>query len=162
MDFVTDTTADGSRPKVLTAVDETSSDALNVKASRNLTGKAVALELEVLITLHGAPNCVRGGNGPEFAARAARRHLAHNQIECPFIEPASPGWNSYAESFRARLRGEYLSLDLFTSVFEAQAVIEKWSTDYSQECPRRVRSYHTPSQALRQATPPPSRLDLTT
>jgi len=150
IDFVMDTTADGGRLKLLTVVDEASRFALSVKVSRRLTGKDVALELERLMTLHGAPKHVRSDNGPEFVARAVRDYLAQNQIQSLFIEPGSPWQNGYAESFHARLRDECLNLELFTSLFEAQVVIEKWRTHYNQERPHGALDYRTPSQALGQ------------
>ena len=88
--------------------------------------------------------------GPEFVARAVRGYLAQNQIESLFIEPGSPWQNGYAESFHARLRDECLNLELFTSLFEAQVVIEKWRRHYNQARPHGALDYRTPSQALGQ------------
>ena len=150
VDFVMDTTADGGRLKLLTVVDEATRYALGVKVSRRLTGQDVALELERLMTLHGAPKHVRSDNGPEFVARAVRSHLAQNQIESLFIAPGSPWQNGYAESFHARLRDECLNLELFTTLFEAQVVIEKWRRHYNQERPHGALNYRTPSQVLGQ------------
>jgi len=150
VDFVMDTTADGGRLKLLTVVDEATRYALSVKVSRRLTGQDVALELERLMTLHGAPKHVRSDNGPEFVARAVRGHLAQNQIESLLIAPGSPWQNGHAESFHARLRDECLNLELFTSLFEAQVVIEKWRQHYNQARPHGALNYRTPSQVLGQ------------
>jgi len=150
VDFVMDTTADGGRLKLLTVVDEASRHALSVKVSRRLTGRDVSLELERLMTLHGAPKHVRSDNGPEIVARAVRGYLARNQIESLFIAPGSPWLNGFAESFHARLRDECLNLEPFTSLFEARVVIEKWRQHYNQERPHGALDYRTPSQALGQ------------
>lgn len=150
IDFVMDTTADGGRLKLVPVVDEATRYALSVKVSRRLTGNDVALELERLMTLHGAPKHVRSDNGPEFVARAVRSYLAQNQIESLFIEPGSPWQTGYAESFHARLRDECLNLELFTSLFEAEVVIEKWRQHYNQERPHGALNYRTPSQVLGQ------------
>ncbi len=150
VDFVMDTTADGGRLKLLTVVDEASRHALSVKVSRRLTGRDVSLELERLMTLHGAPKHVRSDNGPEIVARAVRGYLARNQIESLFIAPGSPWQNGFAESFHARLRDECMNLEPFTSLFEARVVIEKWRQHYNQERPHGALDYRTPSQALGQ------------
>ena len=150
VDFVMDTTADGGRLKLLTVIDEASRYALAIKVGRRMTGRDVMLELERLMTLHGAPKHVRSDNGPEFVARAVRAYLVQNDVKSLFIEPGAPWQNGYAESFHARLRDECLNLELFASTLEAQVVIEKWRKHYNDERPHGALDYRTPSQALSQ------------
>ena len=44
----------------------------------------------------------------------------------PIIEPGSPWENGYVESFGARFRDELPNREIFFSLKEARAVIERW------------------------------------
>jgi transposase InsO family protein len=46
------------------------------------------------------------------------------------IEPGSPWENGYIESFNGKLRNELLKVKIFTTLFEAQVMIESWTKDY--------------------------------
>ena len=46
-----------------------------------------------------------------------------------FIELGSPWENGYIESFNGKLRDELLNREIFTSLLEAQVLIENWRKD---------------------------------
>jgi hypothetical protein len=45
-------------------------------------------------------------------------------VKTLFIEPGSPGENGYRESFNSKLRDELISGEIFTTLREAQVLIE--------------------------------------
>ena len=48
-----------------------------------------------------------------------------------FIEPGSPWENGYCESFNSKLRDELLNGEMFTTLREAQVLIERWRRHYN-------------------------------
>ena len=64
-------------------------------------------------------------NGPEFAAKAVRQWLGRLGVKTLFIEPGSPWENGYCESFNSKLRDELLNGEIFTSLREAEVLIEE-------------------------------------
>jgi transposase InsO family protein len=62
-------------------------------------------------------------------------------VKTLYIEPGSPWENGYIESFNGKLRDELLNVEIFTTLFEAQMLIESWRMDYNQ-----IRS-HSPGLA---------------
>lgn len=66
----------------------------------------------------------------------------------PIHTPGKPVQNAFIESFNGRIRDECLNGEVFTSLAEARAVIERWRLDYN-----RVR----PHSAHGGLTPPPDR-----
>ena len=64
--------------------------------------------------------------GPEFAAKAVRHWLGKLGVKTLFIGPGSPWENGYCESFNSKLRDELLNGEIFTTLCEAQVLIESW------------------------------------
>ena len=46
-----------------------------------------------------------------------------------YIAPGKPQQNDFVESFNGRLRDECLNEEVFTTLAEARAVIERWCID---------------------------------
>ena len=69
--------------------------------------------------------------GPEFAAKAVRQWLGKLGVKTLFIEPGSPWENGYCESFNSKLRDELLNGEIFTTLYEAQVLIESWRRHYN-------------------------------
>jgi len=70
--------------------------------------------------------CIRPDNGPEFTAHRVRDWLGNTGVKIWFIEPGSPWENGFIESFSRKLRDELLNRELFDTLLEAQALIERW------------------------------------
>ena len=52
-----------------------------------------------------------------------------------YIEPGAPWENPYVESFNGRLRDEFLTVEQFSSLLEAQVLIEDWRIEYNSKRP---------------------------
>lgn len=144
-DFVMDQTADGHRLKLLPIVDEYTRECLTIEVARSLTASDVIATLDRLFKEHGAPRYVRSDNGPEFIADAVKEWLAKSGVETLYIELGSPWQNAYSESFNSRFRDELLDREVFTSLTEAQVIVEDYRCAYNTERPHSSLSYQTPA-----------------
>ncbi len=89
--------------------------------------------LTELFVAHGPPEHIRSGNGPEFVARNVREWLG------------SPWENGYCESFNSKLRDELLAGELFSTLHEAQVLIERWRQHYNAIRPHSALGYRPPA-----------------
>ena len=130
-DFVSETTSDGRKLRLLTVIDEYTRECLAIRVQRRMTSHDVLYILSELFLEHGIPEHIRSDNGPEFVATAVRNWLAHLGVRTLFIEPGSPWENGYIESFNGKLRDELLNGELFCTLKEAQILIEHWRREYN-------------------------------
>ena len=66
------------------------------------------------------------------------------QSRTAYIERGSPWDNGYVESFNGRLRDELLNEEIFTTLKEAQFVIEAWRQHYNRLRPHSSLGYKPP------------------
>ena len=62
-------------------------------------------------------------------------------VKTLYIEPGSPWENGYIESFNGKLMDELLNVEIFTTLFEAQVLIENWREDCNQIRPHSALGY---------------------
>jgi putative transposase len=149
IDFVYDKLSDGRRYQMLTVLDEYTREALCV-AVRSRMGNAEVLEaLYPLFLRHGKPEVIRSDNGPEFIAENFQAWLTKVGVKPIRIYPGSPWENGYNERFNGTLRREVLNAEWFTTIKQAQVVIEKWLKQYN---------YIRPHQSLNMRPPVPETL----
>ena len=101
--------------------------------------------LQKAIGEHGAPECIRSDNGPEFIAKVIERWLKENGIEALYIDPGCPWQNGFAESFNSRFREECLDRELIYTLSESRVVFSDWKDYYNKQRPHRSPSLLTPS-----------------
>jgi putative transposase len=130
-DFVSETTSDGRKLRLLTVIDEHTRECLAIRVARKMTSHDVLYALSELFLEHGVPAHIRSDNGPEFIAKAIRTWLGNLGVTTLFIEPGSPWENGYVESFNGKLRDELLDGELFYTLKEAQILIEHWRREYN-------------------------------
>ena len=145
-DFVFDRTANGRALKWLSLVDEYTRECLALEVERRLTADQVIEVLRDLVVVRGVPGHLRSDNGPEFIARALRRHLAQAGVGTLYIAPGAPWENGYAESFHSRLRDELLAREEFASLGEAKALAAAWRAEYNHRRPHSALGYQTPAE----------------
>ena len=87
---------------------------------------------------------IRSDNGAEFAARAVRGWLQRLGVQTLFIEPGSPWENGYNESFNGKLKDELLNGEVFTTLLEAQILVEQWRETYKRVRPHSSLGYRPP------------------
>ena len=62
-----------------------------------------------------------------------------------FIAPGSPRENGCCESFSARFRDKPLNGEVFTTLREAQILIERWRRHYNTVRPHSASGYRPPA-----------------
>ena len=144
-DLMAARTHDGRAFRILTILDEYTRECLNITVARRITAQEVIYELGELFLERGVPEHIRSDNGPEFTARAIRQWLRDLGVRTLYIEPGSPWENGYIESFNGKLRDELLHVEIFTTLFEAQVLIENWRKDYNQVRPHSALGYRPPA-----------------
>ena len=135
MDFVHDTLLSGRRVRCLTVIDEATRVCPVIAVRQSLPGEAVVQVLEHVTQVAGTPQRIRVDNGPEFWSRAFLQWAAQHQIQVDFIEPGKPMQNAFRESFNGRLREECLNQHLFSTLEDAQHVVETWRQFYNEQRP---------------------------
>ena len=145
-DFLMDQTADGRRLKLLPVLDEFTREPHAIQVERSIKAEDVVELLGELFAIHGEPEHIRSDNGPEFIAKAVREWLVRSGVKTLYIKPGSPWENGYIESFNSRLEDELLNGELFTSLTEAQVLVEQFRLSYKHERPHSILGYRTPSE----------------
>ncbi|MCH7651411.1 MAG: transposase [Nitrospinae bacterium] len=93
----------------------------------------------------GPPGFIRSDNGPEFTAKAVRNGLHRLGVLTLLIKPGSPWENGYNVSFNGKLRDELLNGEIFTTLLEAQVLIERWRKGYNEFRPHSALGYRLPA-----------------
>ena len=140
-----DRTEDGRRFRMLTVIDEFTRRCLAIVVARKLRSDDVLHCLTDLFVAHGTPEHIRSDNGPEFVARNVREWLGRIDVTTLFIEPGSPWENGYCESFNSKLRDELLAGEQFSTLHEAQVLIERWRRHYNTVRPHSSLGYRPPA-----------------
>ena len=85
-------------------------------------------------------------DGTEFQSRALEDWAYRRGVQLGFIRPGKPVENAFIESFNGRLWDECSNVHQFTSLAEAQPIIEAWRLEYNQRQPYSSRGHLTPSE----------------
>ena len=84
-------------------------------------------------------------NGPELTANALRDWCRFSGTGSSYIEPGAPWENPCVESFNGRLRDEFLAVEQFDSLLEAQVLIEDWRIEYNTTRPHSSLGWLAPA-----------------
>ena len=74
---------------------------------------------------------LRSDNGPEFIEKALKESLVKNGTDTIHIEPGKPWQNGFIESFNSKVRDEFLNMEVFYTLAEAQVKAEIWRLEYN-------------------------------
>ena len=74
-----------------------------------------------------------------------REWLGRLGVKTLYIEPGSPWENGYCESLNSKLRDELLNGEIFTTLREAQVLIENWRRHYNAIRPHSSLGYRPPA-----------------
>ena len=146
MDFMVDTLADGRGFRTLNIVDDFTRECLAIEVDRSLPGLRVVRVLERLLATIGLPEIIVVDNGPEFSGRTLDTWAYAHGVQLRFIRPGKPIENAFVESFNGKFRDECLNEHWFTSIAEAQTLIEAWRVDYNTVRPHSALQRATPEQ----------------
>ena len=63
-----------------------------------------------------------------------------------FIDPGKPAQNAWIESFNARVRDEFLNVQIFWALQDLRLAADAWLTDYNEVRPHSSLNYLTPKE----------------
>jgi len=144
LDFVSDTLSWGRRFRILCIVDDFTREALALVIDTSIGGQRLVRELDALIARRGKPGMIVSDNGTEMTSRAVLEWTNRAGVAWHCIAPGKPQQNGFVESFNGRLRDECLNEEVFASLAEARAVIERWRLDYNHVRPHSAHGGLTP------------------
>ena len=145
LDFVSDCLSDGRRFWMPCVVDDCTRECLGLVAATSLPGLRVARELDAIVAVRGLPLRVVGGNGTKLTSTAVLRWSQDRDLGWHCIAPGKPQRNSFVESFKGRLRDEWLNETMLTSLRQARAVLAVWREGYNQVRPHPALGGRAPS-----------------
>jgi len=148
LDFQFDQTTDGRMLKLLNVIDERSRECLAIEVGRTIDADGVVAVLDRLARQRGAPRYVRFDHGPEFIALAVADWCRFIGTDTVFIDPGSPWQNAWIESFNGRLRDEFLNVQVFEILLEAQVLLEDWRIDYNTNRPHSSLGWLSPVEFI--------------
>jgi putative transposase len=146
LDFVSDALASGRRIRVLAVLDTCTREVLTIEVDTSLPAIRVVRVLDQLVRERGIPKTIVLDNGPELTSRVFDQWAYEHGVRLQFIDPGKPIQNAFIESFNSRLRDECLNVHWFTSLADAQVLIETWRLDYNQLRPHSALGYQTPEE----------------
>ena len=144
LDFVHDQFANGQRLRILNVVDDVTKECLGAIPDTSISGRRVARELTAIVERRGKPAMIVSDHGTEFTCNAMLAWSKDTVVDWHFIAPGKPMQNGFVESFNGRLRDECLNEEVFASLAEARAVIERWRLDYNHVRPHSAHGGLTP------------------
>lgn len=138
IDCVHDKLSNGRSYKVLTVLNEYTSEALCVAVRSKMAANDFLDALHPLLMKYGKPEFIRSNNWPESIAAHLQDRLKRASIQPLQIYPGSPWENGYNERFNWTLRREVLNAEWLHSIKQAQVAINAWLWQYN-----RIRPHHT-------------------
>ena len=144
-DFVFERLMDGTKIRFLTVIDEYTRESLALRVGYNLKSDDVMDVLTDLFIARGIPDHIRSDNGAEFTAHVIRAWLKSLGVKTLYINPGSPWENGYNESFNGKFRKEFLDIEVFTTLKEAQVLTEQWRHVYNHIRPHISLGYRPPA-----------------
>jgi len=111
-----------------------------------MSGATVGQALDRVLTGVSGPRSITVDHGTEFQSRALEEWAYRRGAQLDVIRPGKPVENAFIESFNGRLRDECLNVHQFSSLTEAQHIIEAWRLDYNQRRPYSSLGHLTPNE----------------
>lgn len=156
MDFTRDSLASGRKFRTLNLMDGYTREALWIEVDTSLPALRVVQVLERVAQERGFPETIQVDNGPEFISRVVDQWAYTNGVALHFIDPGKPVQNAFIESFNGKFRDECLNQSWYTSLEDAQQIIEAWRTDYNTVRPHSSLGYQTPEEYATTVAPRPA------
>lgn len=146
MDFMSDQLSNGRRIRLFNVIDDFTKQCHAITVDTSIGGRRVARELSRLIDLNGRPEFIVCDNGTEFSSLAMFDWAQRSGVGLRFIQPGKLSQNGFCEAFNGRLRDECLNENLFSTLWEAQEITEKWRYAYNTERPHSALDWATPDE----------------
>jgi putative transposase len=150
MDFMADALSDGRSFRTLNVIDDFNREGLGIEVDFSLPALRVTRTLNRIIEWRGKPNTIRVDNGPEYVSATLQTWAAQRGITIEYIQPGKPQQNGYAERYNRTVRQEWLEMNIFDTIEEAQDTATKWLWTYNNDRPNMAIGGITPAMKLEQ------------
>ena len=137
LDFLFDTTSDGRPFKAQAMCDEYTRESVGSAVARSITADHVIQVLDRAVADRGAPEFIRGDNGPEVISLATRDWCRFSPTGAAYIDPGSPWQNAFVESLKGKARDALFAREIFDTILEARVLYADWCHDYNLHRPHR-------------------------
>jgi len=150
VDFMSDSLADGRLLRTFNVIDDYNREGLAVEVDLSLPSARVTRCLDQVIEWRGKPFMIRLDNGPENIAQSLVDWANEQKITLIYIQPGKPAQNAYIERFNRTARHEWLDMQVFDTVEQAQLLATQWLWHYNNERPHMALGGITPIMKLRE------------
>jgi putative transposase len=151
MDFMADQLASGRVFRTFNVLDDFNREGLGIEVDLSLPSERVIRALERIIEWRGKPKTLRCDNGPEYISGTLRCWAENQGIVLSYIQPGKPQQNAYVERYNRTVRHEWLEMNEFNTIEEAQTTATTWLWTYNNERPNMAIGGITPAMKLAQA-----------
>jgi transposase InsO family protein len=156
--------ANGTRPLVVTGIDDHSRFCVCASVVARATAKPVCDALVSAMESHGVPESILTDNGKVFTGRFGKgsglvlfdRICAENGIRHLLTAPRSPTTTGKVERFHKTMKREFLGGQIFDSIEEAQRQLDGWVHEYNSEREHQSLGNRPPAQRFALARREPS------
>jgi putative transposase len=155
LDFMQEYLMTKRKVRLLTIEDRFSREGLALDPEFSLTSRRVIRTLDAIAELRGYPLRLRVDNGPENVAGAMLQWSIDHGVLLHLIDPGKPAQNAWIESFNARVRDEFLNVQIFRSLPDLRDVADAWLVDYNEVRPHSSLHYLTPKEFVESLTTHP-------
>ena len=146
LDFMHEYLMTKRKVRLLTIEDRFSREGLALDPDFSLTSRRVIRTLDDIAAIRGYPCRLRVDNGPENVAGAMLQWSIDHNVLLHFIDPGKPAQNAWIESFNARVRDEFLNVQIFWALPDLRLAADAWLTDYNEVRPHSSLNYLTPKE----------------
>jgi putative transposase len=145
LDFTEDRLGNGRRFRTANLKDDRTRECPAILVDFSLPRQRVAGMLDDVARERGCPDMLVVDNGPELRGRNLDRWAYEHRVKLFSIDPGKPMQNGSIEGFNGRFREECLDQCWFTSLAEAERIIEAWRLDYNLRRPHTSLRMRTPA-----------------
>jgi putative transposase len=126
------------REILTTVVDIYTRECLPIESGQKLRGEDLVRTLNRIKISLGVPKMVHWDNGSELSSQAMDLWAYQHGVHMAFSRPRKPTDNAFVESFNGTFRSECLNGYWFSSLTEAQRIVETWHGEYNESRPHRA------------------------
>jgi putative transposase len=152
MDFMADQLANGRSFRTFNVPDDFNREGPGIEVDISLPSERVTRALDQIIEWRGKP---QGGSAVITGRRiSAARSVVGQKIEVSslnYIQPGKPLQNAYVERYSRTVRHEWLEMNEFATIEEAQLTATQWLWIYNNVRPNMALGGITPAMKLAEA-----------
>ena len=126
MDFMADKLRNGRSIRTFNVLDDYNREGLGIEVDFSLPAERVIRALNQIIEWRGKPVAIRCDNGPEYISTKLQEWAKEYKVTIAYIQPGKPTQNAYVERWNRTVRHEWLEMNEFKTIQEAQNTATSW------------------------------------